>query len=151
MSKEQLEKILKYITSQFNEILNISEFFNCWENTDREWEYDDGKIEYYLSSDVDELTYVQLQFLYDPKSDNLQLIRSGFNVDDCIMWKTDNVSQLTENSDYTELLSLFTVQMKPWYYCLINIKKIDDKAKEDKKVYNDMMRNIAKNVFKYDV
>ena len=151
MNKEQLEQILKFITSEFNNIMNSPEFFSCWENTDREWEYDDEKIEFYLSTDVDELTYVNIHFLYDPKTDSLQLIRSGFNVDDCVMWETKNASEFTVESDYSDLYDVFHEQMSLWYDCLINIKKIDDKAKEDKKKWNDIMHNIARDVFKYDV
>ncbi len=151
MRKELLEELLQHITVQLNKTMNILNFFHCWENSDRRWEYDDEKIEYILSTDVDELTYVYMHFLYDPKSDVLQLIRSGFNVDDCIMWEKRNASELTKDSDYSDLLDIFHSQMSLWYDCLINIKKIDEKAKEDKKFWNKTMHNIARDIFKYDV
>lgn len=151
MGKKKLEKLLKHITELFNnEVMNKPKFFLCWENTDRKWETDDNKIDYYLSSCVDEQTYVHIHFLYDPKTDKLQFIRSGMNVDDCIMWETSNASELTEQSDFSEVIDIFRQQMSLWYDCLINIKKIDDKAKEEKEVWNKTMRNIIKDIFKYD-
>lgn len=151
MDKEKLEKLLKHITELFNnEVMNNPKFFLCWENTDYHWEHDDDNIEYMLSSDVDQLTYVYLHFLYDPHEDKLQLIRSGMGVRDCVMWETSNASELTEQSDFSEVVDIFRHQMSLWYDCLVNIKKIDDKAKEEKEVWNKTMRNIIKDIFKYD-
>ena len=151
MNKESLEKLLQHIIVQLNKVMNKPKLFHCWEDTDRQCVYDDEKIDYILSTDVDELTYVYMHFLYDPKSDVLQLIRSGFNVDDCIMWEKRNASELTKESDYSDLYDIFQSQMSLWYDCLINIKKIDEKAKEDKKFWNNTMLNIARDIFKYDV
>ena len=151
MTKEQLEKLLKHITKQFNDILGRPKFFSCWENTDRRWEEDDGKMDYHLSSNVSELSYVYLHFLYDPQTDVIQLIRSGCNVSDYVMWETGNASQLTRKSDYSELCSIFRSQMRLWYDCLIQIKMINDKAERDKKCFQNTMHDIAKCIFKYDV
>jgi len=151
MVKEKLEKLLKHITALFNnEVMNNPKFFLCWENTDRKWEYDDDKIEYMLSSDVDQLTYVYIHFLYDPHEDKLQLIRSGMDVRDCVMWETSNASELTELSDFSELIEIFRHQMSLWYDCLVNIKEIEDKANKEKRVWRNTMHNIARDIFKYE-
>ena len=151
LNKEQLEKLLNHITAQINtEVMNNPKFFLCWENTDYHWDHDDDNIDYMLSSDVDQLTYVYIHFLYDPHEDKLQLIRSGMNVRDCVMWETSSASELTERSDFSEVIDIFQYQMSLWYDCLVNIKEIEDKANNEKKVWRNTMHNIARDIFKYE-
>lgn len=149
MNNEELRKLLNHITVQLNKTVGHSKFFKCWENTDRRWVYDDGKIDYILSSDVDELTKIFIHFLYDPQSDKLQFIRSSR--DDDVIWETENASQLTKKSDFSELCKTFRSQMAFWYDCLLNIKRINDNAAKKKEYYYHMLDAIAKDIFKYDI
>ena len=71
-------------------------------------------------------------------------------VRDCVMWETSNASELTEQSDFSEVIDIFRHQMSLWYDCLVNIKEIEDKANKEKKVWRNTMHNIARDIFKYE-